>query len=381
MINYKVDPDDPRPRYYQVYASLKARIEAGEFPAGTTIPSERQLTEDYGVSRITIVKALDLLEDEGLIDRQHGKGNFVVEDESCVEDCTIAFCVPTPSESYIFTILLGATRVAMHHHVRLQIVEIGDGEEEVETVRALIERGFDGVLLFSRSIHLNTAFYRELQQRHYPFVLLDRYCPEIPSDYVGFDDEQVTYQLTEILIKEGHRRIALLISSEAFATSVHDRLRGYRRALEDHRIAYNERWVGQTVYDVFNFIPDTLPQLQKTYVEFLAYIRREAPTAIVAINNYSAEQANDDLVTIQMELMQAMINAGVQAIDYELKIPLASISHKMLSLNLMPLRALAMQSGETLGEKAIHLLLDRLHRKITGPPKTIIVPMKVQMFN
>jgi len=67
MANNKVDPSDPLPRYYQVYLSLLERIRTGEFKQGDAIPSERQLVGDYSTSRITIVKALDLLGREGLI--------------------------------------------------------------------------------------------------------------------------------------------------------------------------------------------------------------------------------------------------------------------------------------------------------------------------
>ena len=77
MTSEIVDPKSPIPRYYQVYTSLRSRIREGEFQAGDALPSERQLVEDYGVSRITIVKALGMLDQEGLIERQHGKGNFV----------------------------------------------------------------------------------------------------------------------------------------------------------------------------------------------------------------------------------------------------------------------------------------------------------------
>src|SRR5260370_7938833 len=58
---WTVDPNNPLPLYYQVYASLLERIQGGEFPPGSFLPAERQLTEDYGVSRITIIKPLNEL--------------------------------------------------------------------------------------------------------------------------------------------------------------------------------------------------------------------------------------------------------------------------------------------------------------------------------
>lgn len=383
MSNYKVDPNNPLPRYYQVYVSMEQRIREGEFAPGEAIPSERQLALDYGVSRITIVKALDLLVDDDLIERQHGRGNFVrdhSESIMCAENCRVAFCVPTPSESYIFSTLFGATRVAMHHRIQLQPIEIGDGEEEIKQVRTVVEQGFDGVILFSRSTQYNAAFYEELQDKHYPFVMLDRYCPSVSTDYVIFDDAEATYRLTEILINAGHRRIAILLSTETFATTVSDRLAGYRKALADHNIDYNPQWVGQNMYEILDVVPETLEQLRSTYMTFLEAIRQKGPTAVIAINNYSAEQANVDLAKIQMELMHALINADVKTIDYEIKLALASISHKHLNLNLTPLIALAIQSGEEIGEKAMELLLARISRTLPDSPQKFVVPMKIQAF-
>ena len=63
-----VELNNPVPRYYQVHASLLERIKAGEFQPGDAIPSERILVSDYQVSRITIVRALDLQERDGLIE-------------------------------------------------------------------------------------------------------------------------------------------------------------------------------------------------------------------------------------------------------------------------------------------------------------------------
>ncbi|HQE93559.1 MAG TPA: GntR family transcriptional regulator [Anaerolineae bacterium] len=382
MSNYRVDADDPLPRYYQVYVSLEERIRSGEFKPGEALPSERQLVLDYGVSRITIVKALDLLVRDDLVERQHGRGNFVLEHPRVatgMENCRIAFCVPSPSESYILSILLGATRVAMRHQIHLQIVVIGDGPEEAKQINALMADGIDGIILFSRSTHLNAALYQKLQDKHYPFVMVDRYCPEVSTDKVIFADEEAAYRLTEILIHQGHRRIAFLTSSELFATSVRDRLHGYRRALEDHGLPYEERWVCQTIYEVLNLSLESLEQFHGTYLDFLTYLRQEAPTAVVAINNYAAEQANIDLLQIQMALLQAVIDVNAQVADCELNIALATISHKSLNLKHTFMVALALQRGEDLGEGAVNLLIQRLNRTLMGPPQSTVVPMEVNI--
>ncbi len=65
------------PKYAQVVAEIKRRIEAGEYPPGSLLPSEHQLVDDFGVSRPTIVKALASLRQDGWIDTQQGRGSFV----------------------------------------------------------------------------------------------------------------------------------------------------------------------------------------------------------------------------------------------------------------------------------------------------------------
>jgi len=65
------------PKYAQVVAEIKARIERGDYPPGSLLPSEHQLVAEFGVSRPTIVKSLSALRQDGWIDTQQGKGSFV----------------------------------------------------------------------------------------------------------------------------------------------------------------------------------------------------------------------------------------------------------------------------------------------------------------
>ena len=68
------------PLYFQVMRSLKDQILSGKLPTGEQIPSESELTASFGVSRVVVRQALQILEDEGLIYRIKGKGTFVSDD-------------------------------------------------------------------------------------------------------------------------------------------------------------------------------------------------------------------------------------------------------------------------------------------------------------
>ena len=65
------------PKYAQVIAELQRRIENGEYPPGSLMPSEHQLSGEFGIARPTVVRALRVLRQEGWIETQQGKGSFV----------------------------------------------------------------------------------------------------------------------------------------------------------------------------------------------------------------------------------------------------------------------------------------------------------------
>ncbi|WP_405145885.1 GntR family transcriptional regulator [Sphaerisporangium sp. NBC_01403] len=65
------------PKYAQLIAEMERRIESGEYPPGSPLPSEHQLMAEFGMARPTVVKALGVLRDNGWIVTQQGKGRFV----------------------------------------------------------------------------------------------------------------------------------------------------------------------------------------------------------------------------------------------------------------------------------------------------------------
>lgn len=65
------------PRYHQVYVTLRSWVRDGSYRPGERIPTEPELCRLFGVSRITIRKAIDELAREGWLVRQQGRGTFV----------------------------------------------------------------------------------------------------------------------------------------------------------------------------------------------------------------------------------------------------------------------------------------------------------------
>ncbi|GII53332.1 GntR family transcriptional regulator [Planotetraspora thailandica] len=73
----QIDPDSPVPKYFQLREILLDLIESNELPIGAAIPSERELCQRFGLSRMTVRQAVDHLVSEGRLHRVPGKGTFV----------------------------------------------------------------------------------------------------------------------------------------------------------------------------------------------------------------------------------------------------------------------------------------------------------------
>ncbi|GAA0619542.1 GntR family transcriptional regulator [Streptomyces crystallinus] len=72
-----LDPTSDRAVFRQVADHLRESIDKGRFREGDKLPSETELVEHYGVSRMTVRNALSILQGEGLAVSEHGKGVFV----------------------------------------------------------------------------------------------------------------------------------------------------------------------------------------------------------------------------------------------------------------------------------------------------------------
>lgn len=75
--NFRADGSDPMPLYLQLAKALRGLIDSGTMCEGDALPSERRITEQTSLSRVTVRKALDLLVGEGLLRQKRGSGTYV----------------------------------------------------------------------------------------------------------------------------------------------------------------------------------------------------------------------------------------------------------------------------------------------------------------
>ena len=81
MNHIRLNENSPVPLYYQLENMIREEIEEGKYNPGDKIPSERELSEIVGLSRMTIRKAINNLVEKGILKRKRGQGTFVSEDK------------------------------------------------------------------------------------------------------------------------------------------------------------------------------------------------------------------------------------------------------------------------------------------------------------
>ncbi|MHB1249765.1 MAG: GntR family transcriptional regulator, partial [Polaromonas sp.] len=72
-----MSPELPMPKYHRIYLVLREQLHEGKFSQG--LPGEMALMQQFGVARVTVRRALELLAAEGLISREPGRGTRALD--------------------------------------------------------------------------------------------------------------------------------------------------------------------------------------------------------------------------------------------------------------------------------------------------------------
>lgn len=120
MIEGRIDKAISTPLYEQLANLIRNSVNSGKLQYGSQIPSEQELCDAYQISRITVRKAIDLLVEENILYRKHGKGTYVYY-PLYLEDSV--------AQMHSFTSLAKKQHLSMRTHILNQeVVQIADAE-------------------------------------------------------------------------------------------------------------------------------------------------------------------------------------------------------------------------------------------------------------
>jgi len=273
------DRKSSEPLYRRVMKALIDEINQGRLKPDDKLPSEAQLVERFGVSRVTVRHALDQLVAKGLIYRHKGKGSFVCGPQSSGPAGSrgefVGVVVPYVDAPHMSGLLAGLEEDLLGAGYRVVLCNFhNDPIEESRHLEDLIQQGVTGFVWYPSSFAISAKTAERLLKDGVPFVLIDRYFPDLECDYVVSDNFGGTYQVVKHLIERGCKRIVYLTENPVYPTPRRDRFRGYQAALEDHGLTFAEKLILVPESDDAHVtIQESLPRLGKIDGAFASNVR------------------------------------------------------------------------------------------------------------
>lgn len=77
VLDFEIDKRSPVPVYMQISNAIRAMIHSGALGPDSILPPSKQLCEKFGITRMTLRQAYAVLDREGLVDAQRGRGTFI----------------------------------------------------------------------------------------------------------------------------------------------------------------------------------------------------------------------------------------------------------------------------------------------------------------
>lgn len=129
-----------------------------------------------------------------------------------------------------------------------------------EAMKLIHERRVDGIVMFHPFLTPEQA--RDLRSQSVPVVVMNRYNPSFKLNTVVFDSYKGAYDATKHLIDHGYERIATLTGWMDIDSDFRERLRGYKSALQDAGLNFDEQLVVETHESVYKGLPPFLERFR-----------------------------------------------------------------------------------------------------------------------
>ena len=349
--------DDKTPRYLAVIHDMRSQIRDGVLRPGDRLPSISELRAEYGISKGTVERAQLVLEQEGLIVREHGRGIFV---STALKHGTggrkgfvgiYGLIENRPAESafwpYWSPILDGAREVLQAHQSHVAFFE----------PEALgVEGKVDGALINGEYVRPQPQWVSE----SWPCVsLLEDTGKGIDS--VVADVTQGVFEAVRYLVELGHTRIGYLHS---FSDSGR-RIAGYRKAVKELGLENRPEWVRGFVGPDFVFRDFGQEAMQGWIKDGWSDL---GCTALIAHNDAVAIGAMEALAAVGVSVPRDLSVVGIDGTEM-----CDFLTPRLTSVKL-PLR--------DIGKRGAELLVERLQEEASGPRKParhVVLPTTLRM--
>lgn len=218
-------------------------------------PTLSKIAKTLGLSVATVSKALkdypDISVDtkrkvKDLAEQLNYKPNSYAQSLRNQESKIVGLIIPEIVHHFFANIILGVVKTAEKNGYMVITLQ-SDEKYEVEKMQIenLLSKNVDGILI---SLADNTVDHKHIKGIHdsgVPVVLLDKISKLIQCHKIVIDDEKAAFNATKHLIENGCRRVAHIRGPLKPQTTI-DRFKGYKRALKESNIEFDNKLVFET---------------------------------------------------------------------------------------------------------------------------------------
>ncbi|MFP4016637.1 MAG: GntR family transcriptional regulator, partial [Halanaerobiales bacterium] len=244
MKNHNFSND--KPLYLQISDYILEKIKDHSYDVGDTIPPERDLSQQFNVSRVTVRKAIKELVHLGYLYRVQGKGTFVFGKDSVniKKNKSIGVILDYCHKELESRILKGIEEILdMYNYSMTFKSSNNDYKKEAETIQRMKNEGIEGLIILPAEDQKDSTAIVDLKSEQYPFVLIDRRLQDCETDCVMSDNKNGSYLAVEYLFQLGHERVGFIKGNYSHTSSIEDRITGYRNALDEYSIGFDENLI------------------------------------------------------------------------------------------------------------------------------------------
>lgn len=260
----------------------------------------------------------------------------------------LGMIVPQIVHHFFSMTISGALETAKKHGYSVLLAQSYDHlKDEILASQHLLGMGVDGLLISVSNETKEADHLQAFLDEGKPVVQFDKITDFLMGPKLVVDDFEGAYQAVTHLIKQGYRKIAHL-SGRMEVKNAHARFLGYKKAVEDHGLTFNEAWVCHC----FDISEQEGYDFTKSLME-----SPNPPDAIFCITDLVALGAMNYLKT-----------SGYQI---PAQVGLMGFSNWMLSDFTSPTLSSVNQFGYTMGSTATEMLIDLLKNQDIGSERTV----------
>ena len=212
----------------RLYINLKKKIckniYYGVYKDGENIPPERTLAEHFNVSRVTVRKALGLLQKDGILERVQGSGNIVRLQQTGYQGAMDIIALLAPAQNPFFSSFIDYFQRNAEQNDSLVLYKQNPRTERVEdTLFKLLQKDIRNVVIWLEDLELDIEFVRRLRGLGMNMVFFDISIPMPYADCVLLDNHEAITELYDYLCKKGASSIGYIGWDNYGLTSVQER--------------------------------------------------------------------------------------------------------------------------------------------------------------